>query len=245
VLLAVAWPGRLGPGPAPAFGRYEGLASLAFAASSLLFVGAVFFTTIANALLLVSAMPLFAALMAWLILREVVPLRTWLAVVAGMAAMAVILSGTLEQGLGGGALIGDLCALGTAVAMAGMLTVFRARPQGDRFLVLGFGASIACAVGLVLGDPRAITAQGLAWLVALGAFLLPAALALVTIGPRYISAAEVALLILLEAVVSPIVAWLVLGEVPAELSLIGGAALLAVLVLHGLAGMRAERRARA
>ncbi len=55
-----------------------------------------------------------------------------------------------------------------------------------------------------------------------------------TLGPRYISATEVSLLILLESVFAPILAWLVLSEIPAQSTIIGGFFILSALVVYNI-----------
>ena len=55
-----------------------------------------------------------------------------------------------------------------------------------------------------------------------------------TLGPRYISATEVSLLILLESVFAPILAWLVLSEIPAQSTILGGIFILSALVVYNI-----------
>jgi len=54
------------------------------------------------------------------------------------------------------------------------------------------------------------------------------------LGPRYISATEVSLLILLESVFAPVLAWLVLSEIPAHSTILGGVLILSALVGHNI-----------
>ena len=55
-----------------------------------------------------------------------------------------------------------------------------------------------------------------------------------TLGPRYISATEVSLLILLESVFAPILAWLVLTEIPAQSTILGGFFILSALIIYNV-----------
>ena len=55
-----------------------------------------------------------------------------------------------------------------------------------------------------------------------------------TLGPRYISATEVSLLILLESVFAPILAWMVLSEIPAQSTILGGFFILSALIVYNI-----------
>jgi len=94
-----------------------------FAGTVTLFVTSLALTTAANTLVILSVAPLFAAAFGRIFLGEAVPPRTWIAIFAGIAGIVVIFSGSL----GGGALRGDLCAVGSAACIAGHFVVARYR----------------------------------------------------------------------------------------------------------------------
>ena len=57
---------------------------------------------------------------------------------------------------------------------------------------------------------------------------------LLTLGPRYLSSPEVSLLVLLETVFAPILVWLVIGEFPGHLAIIGGSLIIVTLFIFNL-----------
>ena len=61
---------------------------------------------------------------------------------------------------------------------------------------------------------------------------------LLTIGTRHVPAAEVALVGRLSLVLAPLWVWLAVDEVPGDLTLIGGAIVLAAILGHALAVRR-------
>jgi drug/metabolite transporter (DMT)-like permease len=73
-----------------------------------------------------------------------------------------------------------------------------------------------------------------------GAVLLPLAITLITIGPRYLPAPEAAMLGLLESVLGPFWVWLVIGENPGVRSIVGGAIVILVLLVHAISRFREE-----
>jgi drug/metabolite transporter (DMT)-like permease len=182
-----------------------------FSLNSFSFVLAVEMTTVANTLVLISAAPFFAAVIARLFLGETVRRQTWLAILAAFAGILVIVSGSL----GGGALVGDLAALVTALGLAIQFNILRHhRP---------FAGTLA------------VTSMDVLWLGLLGIVVMPVGAALITTGPRYLPAPEVSLILLLETVVGPFWVWLVLGEEPSGRAFIGGAIVIAALAGHALA----------
>ena len=101
------------------------LAALMMACSSLALVLAFTLTQAANAVVILSAAPLFAALLSRWFLQERCPPRTWLAIVVCMAGVLWVMRGSI----GGGDLTGDLLALVATLFVGGYFTVFRRYPQ--------------------------------------------------------------------------------------------------------------------
>ena len=100
-----------------------------------------------------------------------------------------------------------------------------------------FGAALVIAL---ISNP--LPAFEIQWpfFIAHGAFI-GAASCLLTLGPRYISSGEVSLLILLESVLAPVLVWLVIGEDPGPLAMIGGAVVIGALIVSNLYAIRAKR----
>lgn len=80
--------------------------ALCFATASTAFVVALFFTTVANILLMLAGVPLIAALITWLLFRQEVALATWLAIGAAILGIAVMVFDSLSTRLSlGGAIV--------------------------------------------------------------------------------------------------------------------------------------------
>lgn len=108
-----------------ALGRAGAAYALLFSLGTGLFVLAVQLTTIAKAVLIVSGTPVFAALLSWRFMGEPLSRRMGWTIAVTMAGVAIITFGG-DGGARANALAGELCALGTALAMAGALTLARA-----------------------------------------------------------------------------------------------------------------------
>jgi drug/metabolite transporter (DMT)-like permease len=208
-----------------------GLAAAAlFASDNLLFIVALRTTSVANTLLILSTVPVWAALLGWLLLGEGVAAGTWAVIAVAFAGLAVIVSGSL----GHGSLTGDLAALGAAVSIAGTLVIIR-RARGVAMLpAMALGTLVAGLAAAPLADLGTVGARDAALLALLGLVIAPVAFACISYGPRYLPAHEVGLLMLLETVLGPLWAWLLLGRAPAPRTLAGGAVILAALVAGAL-----------
>ena len=222
------------------------LLSLLFAVAGILFVLALAYTSVANTLIIMSSAPLFAAFMSWLFLKEPVPPRTWLAVIATMGGVAIVVGGSVGSGnVGGGQLLGDLLAIAATAALAGCFTMIRGSREIDMIPAAALSGLIAGLAALPLASPFSLGTSDLGYLLLMGLLILPISFALTTIGPRYLPAPEVSLLMLLETFFGPLWVWLALREQPSAQALIGGAVIVTVLVVHSAVALRRTRTAAA
>lgn len=222
------------------------LLSLLFAVAGILFVLALAYTSVANTLIIMSSAPLFAAFMSWLFLKEPVPPRTWLAVIATMGGVAIVVGGSVGGGnVGDGQLLGDLLAIAATAALAGCFTMIRSSREIDMIPAAALSGLIAGLAALPLASPFSLGTSDLGYLLLMGLLILPISFALTTIGPRYLPAPEVSLLMLLETFFGPLWVWLALREQPSAQALIGGAVIVTVLVVHSAVALRRTRTAAA
>jgi len=237
IVLALYYRGRL-LAVTLAMGRIGLLAVGVFAVSTILFVTSITHTKAANTLFILSTAPLFAAVISWLVLRERVALRTWVAIVCALVGIGIIFGG----GLGGGTMLGDALAIGTAISLAAQLSI--ARHARAVSLVPALATAmllVALLVGPTFASPLSVSRLDVLWLGLLGCVVLPVAFGLLTLAPRYIPSPEVSLIMQLEAVLGPLWVWAGVGEVPPVATFIGGGIVLATLVTHSILGLRAYR----
>lgn len=210
-----------------------------YSANMVLFVTSVSTTLVANTVIILSSAPFFAALFSWLFLQERVAARTWIAIAAAMAGVALIFGGSI----GAGTLFGDLCAVLTAVCVGVSLTILRRYPHIDRIAVICVSGLLAAAVMWPWAQPLSLAPSSYMALAVMGLLQMPLAMVLIATATRYLPSPEVALFLLVESVLSPIWVWLVVAEVPPSMTFVGGAVILLTLAIHALLGLR-EARAR-
>lgn len=193
-------------------------------------------TTIANAVFLFAAAPLITALLARPVLGEIVRPLTWVAI--AVAAFGIFLM--VREGLALGAGWGNLAALVSAAGFSAFTLTLRRAHLSDMTPAVLIGGCLTIAVSALViwtaGESFALPLRGWGIAVLMGAILLAGGMALFTIGARAVPAAEAGLLALLEVMLAPVWVWLFWNETTSRDTLIGGAVLLAALVLNTFAG---------
>jgi len=217
----------------------SGLAMTVFLAiSSGAFLLALNHTSVANVLFMQAAAPMMAALLGWVLISEPVDGRTWAALLLAGAGVAVMAAGSLDAGI---------AAVGLPLLMTASFAVVIviARHRRDVSMMPATCASqvlvvVVCAPFVTLGS---VSGSDWAILAALGVGQMVLGLAFLTIGARLIPPAQVALISLLEVVLGPLWVWLAYGERPSSATLVGGAIVVAAVVVQAVAPMPAGRGA--
>jgi drug/metabolite transporter, DME family len=216
------------------WGWRAGLVGVAYAATGICFVLANRLTSSASAIFIQSASPLYVLLLAPLLLQEPVSRRDILFMVPIGLGLALFFVGdeqpvaTAPDPLAGN-LIAALSAVTFAFAVIGLRWLGR-KEGGDGATpatAAVMGNVIACGVALPLALPLG-SHPGTDWaiLVYLGVVQIGLAYLLISRAMVRLTALEASVLLLLEPVLNPVWSWLVHGEVPGTLALVGGALVL-------------------
>ncbi|MCC0035260.1 MAG: DMT family transporter [Hoeflea sp.] len=213
--------------------------ALCFATASISFVVALGYTSVANILLMQAGVPLIAALLGVVFLREAVDRVTWAAILAVIAGISVMVSDSFAARV---SFIGDGLALVIAVVFAAA-TVITRRFSGVRMTpAVCLGVIIGTLVGVALSSGLIVSARDFGLLFLFGAFNLGLGMAMFATGARLIPSALAALISTMEPVFGPVWVWLIHAEVPAPRTLVGGSMVFAALVAHILWQWHMSRR---
>jgi len=197
-------------------------------------------TSVANAVFIFAAMPVFAMIFGWMILGErVSPRMIWTILAVGVGV------GIIAYGSGSSQIahwVGDLFALYVAAAYALALTLVRQGKGISMIPAIPIAYIGSALVIWLFTDPIATFGQSPTLFVGHGLFVATATCFL-TLGPRLISASEVSLLVLLESVLAPILAWAIIGEHPGVWALAGGIVVIGALLVSNLIALRRRRAA--
>jgi drug/metabolite transporter (DMT)-like permease len=190
----------------------------ALAGSMIAFILALGLAPVANVLIVFGATPFLTALLARLFLAEPLHRHTLLAMAAGAAGLVLSVASSLQAGAAAGMALAAIVAL---CISANYVIVRRHRTIGMT-PSLALAGIVAALISLPFAHPATITTGDLPWLLALGPGQLAVGLLLYMAALKRIPAGRAALLGLLELVLGPIWVWLVDGERPGTLTLVGG-----------------------
>jgi drug/metabolite transporter (DMT)-like permease len=229
------------------------LSGLCWAVMFTAFMMALTLTSVAAVLLTMSVGPLMTALLAWVVIRQPLPLRTWGAIVAAGVGMGWIfgaqLAGEGQGAMPAGAhpLLGLLVGLLVPLAGAVMWTIAqRAQAKGvsmDLVPSVLLGACMSALATLPLAWPLTAPTHDVAWLALLGLVQLAVPCSLAVVAARTLKAPEVSLLALLEVLFGIVWAWAFAGEQPGQAVVWGGSLVLGALVANELLGRSQAARA--
>lgn len=212
VIAAVGWPGLL--------------SGLLLSGMFLGYILSLTRTQVANTMILMSAAPLVAAVLARVILHEVLNPRTVVAIGVAMVGIAVMFG----HGAATGSVAGNAFAFLAALSFGANIVVLRRWRHIDMVPATLLGGLISAAATVPWAIGVSISGAQLAILAMLGFFQLGLGLFLFVRGSRSLGAAELGLLSLLETVLAPIWVWLGLGETPDATALLGGGLVFAAVL---------------
>ncbi|MCF6189615.1 MAG: DMT family transporter [Cocleimonas sp.] len=202
-----------------------------FGWSTIFFVTAIQYTSIANALVIISISPVFSALLSWVFLKEKTNLRTWITMFIIIAATAAIMFDSFKHG----GFWGDMAALATALLLAINFTLTRQAKKINMvpaMAIAGLTTSAIAAIMIALtASPLLLEAPAVPYLLLMG-LVVTLAFSLITLGPRYMPAAEVGMIMPLETVFGAYLAWIFLSEAPTMHVIIGGGVIMITLMIH-------------
>ncbi|MFT5706727.1 MAG: drug/metabolite transporter (DMT)-like permease [Oceanospirillaceae bacterium] len=214
--------------------------TLLFAISSICFVMAINLTSVANALVIISVQPLFAALLSRVFLKERSPPITWVAIFFCLLGIAWVMLDSWQSPN----LKGDLLALLCGLALSCKFVNDRSEKKLSMVPSLIGGGFIMSGFALFTTQSIMLSGNQWLWTTALCFFIVPLAFIFITLGPKRIPAAEVGMLMLLETVIGPIWIWIFLHVAPNTAALQGGSVVVITLICHTLLRVKIAQRKR-
>jgi len=220
-IMAVGWPGML--------------VGALWALMYVCFILALGRTTVANVLVLSSLAPFASAIMGGMFLHERVPGRIWFAMTAAIAGIVLMFVDSMNSG----ALGGNLLALIIPLAFACNIVILRkTHVHVDMIPTLIWSGVFSMAATLPLALPLEATTLDLSLLAIMGVVQVGlGSLLMLAAAPR-LRAAEIGLFAVLETVFGTLSTWLVVGEHPGRLALLGGLITVAALIINELIALR-------
>ena len=204
------------------------------AVSQLAFIAAITETRVANAVAIVAASPLAAAVFARLALGERITRRVMAAIAITVAGIGLIVATSVGQPT----LRGDLLALLAVLAFAAGMVVWRRHADMSRFAGLSVSAAIVLVATGAAASPLSLDARAYLAAAAMGLCFNPLGRLAHTNAPRFAPVAEVALFTPVETVAGMVWATLFLGEPPRLSAAAGGVVVIAGVAYGTFGAMR-------
>ena len=213
-----------------------------YAVGTPIFVFALANTTVAKVSAISATSPIFAAVFARVLTKDRAGPGIWMAAVLAIVGVIVMLgedllhSGTLN--------LGDLAALGVAITFSGELVALRRWHHLEMLPTAVVSNIVAVVIGLAFAGSLAVSAHDLGIMALMGTVGLAIPFFFIMQGLRHVPAIQLVLISLLDILVSPTWVLLAVGEVPSPATFLGGAAIVAGVVLATVSGAREARAAR-
>ncbi len=231
-----------GCGPLEAFRRHP-LLHLVIGAlsggSQLCFVIAITQTRVANVVAIVAAVPLLAAVSAWLWLRERISRAMAMAIAITMAGIGAIVSSSVGEPT----LTGDLLAVAAIVGFSVSLTMWRRYSDMSRLVGLSIGGVMTVVALAYSASPLSLDLRAYLSIAAMGLVFNPFGRLALSNAPRFAPVADVALFSPVETVAGTIWAAAFFSEFPRPVAAVGAAIVLVGVFYGTIAATRPKNQA--
>lgn len=203
------------------------------AACAVLFIGALYTTSVAHVAIIFATCPFLAAGLGYLLLGERPGRVALIASGVAMAGVALMIGSGDE-----GALLGDLLAFAMTAMVALWTVLVRRHPDKPALPCTVVACFMSAALALPFATPFATSSHDLLVVLSFGVLVFSLGFLMLTIGARDVPPVESALIGALDAPLAPFWVWLVVGDQPAPATLLGGVVVLAAVVGHVLLARR-------
>ena len=185
------------------------------------YVFAMYYTTVANTLFIITTETIFLAFFGYIFLKEKINLVTFISILLGMSGVLLIVGSSLsiqtsEQ------FFGNIVAFIMPISFAVLIIIVRKYPTVDMVPAQFTAGVIAAVIGFLVAEKLLVSPHDLFLGFLAGAFQIGFGFILITIGSQTTPAAVVGVLMLTEAVLGPIWAWLFINEIPPTSVITGG-----------------------
>ncbi len=220
--------------PVAAFRKYRrGLVTVGILSgiSQVAFISAVTKTSVSNVVVIVAAAPIIAAIVGRIMLGERTSRQVWVAILVTIVGVVIVVSGSVGEPN----LTGDFLAVLAIVSFAININVWRLYSDMSRFVGLACAAFVTGLISVwFIDNPFGHDVRAYFAIACMGILFNPLGRIAHTNAPRFVPAAEVALFIPVETLAATAWAWMAFNEKPVAATFIGGAVVIAGMIVGTL-----------
>ena len=197
------------------------------------YVFAMYYTTVANTLFIITTETIFLALFGYIYLKERINLVTLISILLGMSGVLLIVGSSISIQTSQ-QFFGNIVAFIMPVSFAVLIVIVRKYPKIDMVPAQFTAGIIAALIGFLVAGKLSVSPHDLFLGFVAGAFQIGFGFILITVGSQTTPAAVVGVLMLTEAVLGPILAWLFINEIPPTSVIIGGGIIISAILFEFL-----------
>jgi len=202
---------------------------LAFGFSAYVF--AMYHTTVANTLFIITTETIFLALFGYIFLKEKISLITFISIILGMSGVLLIIGSSLSTQTSS-QFLGNIVAFIMPLSFAVLIIVVRKYPKVDMVPSQFTAGVFASLIAYVVADKLYISPHDLFLGFLAGTFQIGFGFIMITVGSKTTPAAVVGILMLTEAVFGPLWAWLFINEIPPTSVIAGGSIIIFAILFE-------------
>ncbi len=191
-------------------------------------------TTAANAIILQFTAPIWVAILSVWILKERI---RWYDIVAIFSVAVGMVLFFLDD-MSGGNWAGNMVAIGSGIALAGVTISLRFQKDEKPVETTLLGHLITAVIGIPFLIGISYSTGDLVGLFVLGTFQVGIAYIFYSLAVKHLTALESILIMFLEPILNPIWVFLIAGERPGPISLVGGVIVLGTVIARSLLANR-------
>ena len=195
------------------------------------YVFAMYHTTVANTLFIISTETIFLALFGYIFLKEKINLVTLISIIMGMSGVLLIIGSSLSI-QSSDQFFGNIVAFIMPIAFTVLIIIIRKYPNVDMLPSQFIAGIFAALIGYLVAGKLSISSHDLFLGFLAGTFQVGFGFILITIGSQTTPAAVVGVLMLSEVVAGPVLAWLFINEIPPISVIIGGAIIMSAILFE-------------
>ena len=204
------------------------------------YVFAMYHTTVANTLFIISTETIFLALFGYIFLKEKINLITLVSIIMGMSGVLLIIGSSLSI-QSSSQFFGNIVAFIMPIAFTILIVIVRKYPKVDMLPSQFIAGIFAALIGYFIAGKLSISSHDLFLGFLAGTFQVGFGFILITIGSQTTPAAVVGVLMLSEVVAGPVLAWLFINEIPPTSVIVGGCIIISAIFFEFFSGSKKKK----
>ena len=215
--------------------RLQVTGAVAYVGTQIFFIMATKLTTAANAIFLQYTLPIYIVLFGYWFLNERPQRADWISLIVIFAGLFLFFGDDLNFD----GFTGNILAIVSGMAMALLMLCMRKQKDGTPANTILLGNILGAVIGLPFLFQESYSLPNLGIIAYLGIFQIGLSFVLYSIAIKQVQALEATLILTLEPILNPLWVFLVIGETPGKLALIGGMFVIGAVTARAVVSARA------